>query len=53
MHNQSNNCPICGRCFCGVTKVYAINGKAVCTICKPNYEKNLVSTPVVQPNLKS
>jgi hypothetical protein len=41
MHNQSNNCPVCGRCFCGVTKVFAINGQAVCVICKPNYEKSL------------
>lgn len=50
MHNHSNNCPVCGRCFCGVTKVYASNGHAVCAICKPNYEKGLKPTPIIQSN---
>ena len=41
MHNNSNNCPICGRCYCSVTKVQAINGQTMCVICKPSYEKKL------------
>lgn len=52
MSNPTNNCPVCGRCFCGVTKVYAINGVAICVICKPNYEKNLNSNSHLRPPLR-
>lgn len=37
---QTTHCPMCGRCFCGTAKLQAIDGIAICAVCKPAYEDN-------------
>lgn len=38
---QTTHCPHCNRCFCGTAKLQAIDGTAICSICKPSYEQLL------------